>query len=106
CRRAARCRWGKAVALSVGSTDDSRNRVVDTEAAECQTRVPADVILHSVFLMTTLICYDGSDSAKHALTVAHDTLGHRPVTLLHVWTAPAAVLADAFSTRSDGPSRE
>lgn len=57
-------------------------------------------------VMSTLICYDGSDSAKHALAVAHDTLGHRPVTLLHVWTPPAAVLADAFSTRSDGPSRE
>ncbi len=57
--------------------------------------------------MPILIGYDGSDSAKHALVVAHDTLGHRSVTLLHVWTPPPAVLADAFSTRAgDGPSRE
>lgn len=63
--------------------------------------------LHSVLVMSTLICYDGSDSAKHALAVAHDTLGHRPVTLLHVWTGPPAVLADSFSTRSaEGPSLE
>jgi len=67
-------------------------------------------VLYSINLftlpaMSILICYDGSASAKHALVVAHDTLGHRPVTLLHVWTPPAAVLADAFSTRSgEGPS--
>jgi len=47
-----------------------------------------------------LICYDGSDSAKHALTVAHETLGDRPVTLMHVWSPPQRVLPDAFSDAS------
>ena len=47
-----------------------------------------------------LICYDGSDSAKHALTVAHETLGDRPVTLLHVWSPPQQVLPDAFGDPS------
>jgi nucleotide-binding universal stress UspA family protein len=56
--------------------------------------------------MSILLCYDGSPSAKHALSVAHATLGSGPVTLLHVWNPPAAVLADAFSlkTISNEPS--
>lgn len=55
--------------------------------------------------MSVLICYDGSASAKHAVSVAHATLGHQPTTLLHVWNPPVDVLADAFSTRgsSSGP---
>jgi nucleotide-binding universal stress UspA family protein len=50
--------------------------------------------------MSILICYDGSDSAKRALSVAHNTLGDGPMVLLHVWNHPDAVLADAFSTRA------
>jgi nucleotide-binding universal stress UspA family protein len=53
--------------------------------------------------MSILICYDGSPSAAHALSVAHATLGHKDAILLHVWSPPAGVLSDAFSTRA-GPS--
>jgi len=53
--------------------------------------------------MSTLICYDGSDSAKRALAVAHNVLGEGEAVLLHVWNPPEAVLADSFSTRSAGP---
>jgi len=34
------------------------------------------------------------------LSVAHATLGHRPLTLLHVWSPPPEVLADAFSAKA------
>jgi nucleotide-binding universal stress UspA family protein len=57
--------------------------------------------------MPLLLCYDGSTSAQHAITVAHETLGHKPVTLLHVWSAPFEFLAaDPFGTTSapSGPS--
>jgi nucleotide-binding universal stress UspA family protein len=50
--------------------------------------------------MSILICYDGSDSAKRALTVAHNTLAGGDAVLLHVWNPPEAVLADSFGTRS------
>jgi len=53
--------------------------------------------------MSILICYDDSDSARRALAVARRTLGHQPATLLHVYHAPEAVLADAFSTRGSDP---
>jgi nucleotide-binding universal stress UspA family protein len=48
--------------------------------------------------MSILICYDGSPSAKHALSVAHATIGNEHMTLLHVWNAPAEFLADSFGT--------
>lgn len=54
--------------------------------------------------MPILICYDDSDSARRALTVAQRTLGHHPATLLHVYHAPEAVLADAFSTKGSDPA--
>jgi nucleotide-binding universal stress UspA family protein len=47
-----------------------------------------------------LICYDGSESAKHAIAVAHETLGHQPSTLLHVWNPPPEYLADSFGDPS------
>jgi nucleotide-binding universal stress UspA family protein len=55
--------------------------------------------------MSILICYDGSPSAKHAVTVAHATLGHEAATLLHVWNPPA-VVGDSFGLSSppSGPS--
>ena len=46
--------------------------------------------------MSILICYDGSPAAKHALSFAHEVLGHKPVTLLHVWRPPAEFVADSF----------
>ena len=56
--------------------------------------------------MSILLCYDGSESATHAVSVAHATLGRKPATLLHVWSAPVEVLADAFGnpSASGGPS--
>jgi nucleotide-binding universal stress UspA family protein len=56
--------------------------------------------------MSILICYDGSPSAVHALSVAQATLGHKPAILLHVWSPPDAYLADAFNTQGGdaGPS--
>jgi nucleotide-binding universal stress UspA family protein len=51
--------------------------------------------------MPVLVCYDGSPSAKHAISVVHETLGRLPVTLLHVWSPPAEFLAAApFGTAS------
>ena len=60
----------------------------------------------SVDLMSILICYDGSPSAAHALSVAEQTLDHKNAILLHVWNPPTDVLADAFSTKNgeSGPS--
>jgi nucleotide-binding universal stress UspA family protein len=56
--------------------------------------------------MPILICYDGSKSAAHALSLAQETLEHKHAILLHVWNPPAEYLADAFSTTTGdaGPS--
>ncbi len=54
--------------------------------------------------MSILICYDDSDSARRAVTVAGRSLGHQRAILLHVYHAPEAVLADAFSTRGSDPT--
>lgn len=43
-----------------------------------------------------LVCYDGSPSAKHAISVAHRTLGSSSLTLLTVW-ASACPTADSFA---------
>jgi nucleotide-binding universal stress UspA family protein len=40
-----------------------------------------------------LICYDGSPSAKHAISVAQGALGHKPATVLYVWQLPSEFLA-------------
>jgi nucleotide-binding universal stress UspA family protein len=47
--------------------------------------------------MSILVCYDGSSSAKEAISVAEATLSKDNIVLLHVWNAPVAFLADAFS---------
>jgi nucleotide-binding universal stress UspA family protein len=49
-----------------------------------------------------LVCYDGSPSAKHALTVAHAAFAPGPTTLLHVWNPPFPA-ADSFGL-ADAPS--
>lgn len=56
--------------------------------------------------MPVLICYDGSPSARRALTVAASTLDGAPAVLLNVWNPPQRVLADSFGlAESDaGPS--
>jgi nucleotide-binding universal stress UspA family protein len=48
--------------------------------------------------MSILICYDGSPSAKQAVSIASATLSHTNVTtLLHVWSPSVTFLADSFS---------
>jgi nucleotide-binding universal stress UspA family protein len=48
--------------------------------------------------MSILICYDGSPSAKEAISVARATFSPTNITtLLHVWSPPVAFLADSFS---------
>jgi nucleotide-binding universal stress UspA family protein len=56
--------------------------------------------------MPILICYDGSASAQHSLSVAASALDGAPAVLLHVWNPPERVLADAFGVAEDdsGPS--
>jgi len=56
--------------------------------------------------VSVLICYDGSESARHALEVANATLGHEPATVLHIWNPPVDVLPDAFGAEEadDGPA--
>jgi len=49
-----------------------------------------------------LLCYDGSPSAKHAISTAQATLGSGPVTLLHVWSPPFPA-ADSFGL-ADAPT--
>lgn len=59
-------------------------------------------------MSSTLICYDGSPSAKHALGLAYRSLERRPKVLLTVWSAPERVHADSFGYQSPagGPSYE
>jgi nucleotide-binding universal stress UspA family protein len=47
--------------------------------------------------VSILVCYDGSRSAKEALAVAAKTISAEPITLLHIWAPPQAVLADSFA---------
>jgi nucleotide-binding universal stress UspA family protein len=46
--------------------------------------------------MPVLICYDGSPSARRALSVAASTLDGAPAVLLNIWNPPQRVLADSF----------
>jgi nucleotide-binding universal stress UspA family protein len=39
-----------------------------------------------------LLCYDGSMSARHAITSAKVIVGDSPATLLHIWEPPANLL--------------
>lgn len=53
----------------------------------------------------TLVCYDGSDSAKRAIEVLSAQLPGGEVTVLHVWRESVGVLPDAFSdSGAPGPS--
>jgi nucleotide-binding universal stress UspA family protein len=47
-----------------------------------------------------LLCYDGSDGAKHAIEVAHEITGDCPAIVLHLWEPPAGWMmsADVFGT--------
>jgi nucleotide-binding universal stress UspA family protein len=46
----------------------------------------------------TLLCYDGSSSAKHAIAVASETLAAKNFVLLHIWEPPAKALADSYGS--------
>jgi nucleotide-binding universal stress UspA family protein len=39
-----------------------------------------------------ILCYDGSDNAKHAIAQAHKALGDQPAVVLHVWNPPMQML--------------
>lgn len=54
----------------------------------------------------TLLCYDGSASARRALTVAATTLARHGGVVLYVWRQPLEALTDSFSdpSGSGGPS--
>jgi len=56
--------------------------------------------------MPVLICYDGSDSARRALSVASSALDGAPAILLNIWNPPQRVLADSFGLAESetGPS--
>ena len=56
--------------------------------------------------MPVLICYDGSPSARRALSVAASALDGAPVVLLNIWNPPQRVLADSFGLAESpaGPS--
>lgn len=45
----------------------------------------------------TLLCYDGSDSSKHAIAATSEALSTHKVVLLHIWNPPAEALADSYS---------
>lgn len=50
----------------------------------------------------TLLCYDGSKSAKHAIAVAANTLARNRGVVLTVWREPLAALPDSFSDPNRG----
>jgi nucleotide-binding universal stress UspA family protein len=56
-------------------------------------------------MSSTMICYDGSPSAQHALALAYHSLDSDPKVLLTVWSPPARVYPDSFGLdeQSDGP---
>jgi nucleotide-binding universal stress UspA family protein len=55
-----------------------------------------------VEMAPTLICYDGSPSAQHALALAYRSLDARPKVLLTVWSTPERVHADSFGFDQHG----
>jgi nucleotide-binding universal stress UspA family protein len=54
-----------------------------------------------------LLCYDGSPSAEHAISVAQSACGSKPTMLLSVWSPPLPA-ADSFGipAMSTGLSRD
>jgi len=60
---------------------------------------------HATRLVTTLLCYDGSDSAKHAIAAASETLSANRVVLLHIME-PAGRSSCGLIQRPRDPSRQ
>lgn len=46
--------------------------------------------------MSVLLCYDGSPSARQAISLAGEVLARDAITILHVWDPPEGMLADSF----------
>jgi nucleotide-binding universal stress UspA family protein len=45
-----------------------------------------------------LLCYDGSETSKRAITVGHDLLGDVELVVVHVWESPVGLFVpDPFS---------
>ena len=53
-------------------------------------------------MSSTLICYDGSPSARHAVALADRSLDRHPKVLLTIWAAPERVHADSFGFDQHG----
>jgi nucleotide-binding universal stress UspA family protein len=45
----------------------------------------------------TLLCYDGSNSSKHAIAATSEALSTNNVVVLHIWNPPVEALADSYS---------
>jgi nucleotide-binding universal stress UspA family protein len=45
----------------------------------------------------TLLCYDGSNSSKHAIAATSEALSKNKGVLLHIWNPPVEALADSYS---------
>ena len=50
----------------------------------------------------TILCYDGSESAKHAIGFAAKMLAHTRGIVLSVWREPVDALTDSFSDPRPG----
>ena len=51
--------------------------------------------------MSILICYDGSESAKHAVSATAQLLPATPVLLVTAWAPPPSALPDSFGQEAD-----
>lgn len=52
-----------------------------------------------------LLCYDGSPSARRAISAARASLGHTPATVVHVWQQPRELYdLDWFAGIGAGPA--
>lgn len=47
--------------------------------------------------MSVLLCYDGSPSARQAISLVGTLLAQDAITVLHVWDPPEGMLADSFT---------
>lgn len=54
--------------------------------------------------MSTLICDDGSPSARHALSVAARSGNGEPATLLHMLSSPERIPPDSSGASAPDPS--
>jgi nucleotide-binding universal stress UspA family protein len=54
-----------------------------------------------------LLCFDGSPTAKHAIAIAHASVGHEAALVLHVWQPSAEFFTpDSFGGGSEAIAHE